>query len=80
MILISMVNFILETDWLTTKEFCDKYNVPLPKFTGEVNSSVNELLAIDAIKHRYFVEYAKMLNRKITINDFVSDKPFFYRI
>lgn len=55
----AMIKYILEIDALTTTEFCNKYNVPKPVFTGEVNSSVNEMLRIDAVKHRMFVQKAK---------------------
>ena len=58
--------YILEIDWLTTTEFCDKFNVPPPRFTGEVESSVNEMLRIDAIKHRMFVEKAKEIRKNLT--------------
>lgn len=58
-----MVQFILEVDYMTTTEFCNKYGVPLPVFTGEVGSSVNNLLQIDAIKCKMFIQKAKELNR-----------------
>jgi len=76
--LISMVDFILEIDWLTTKEFCDKYKVPYPVFTGEIQSSVDQFLQIDAIKQKMFVEYAKFLNKKIILEMFTGKKPVFY--
>jgi hypothetical protein len=65
--LISMVDYILEIDWLTTTEFCNKYNYPHPYFTGEVKSSAKQFLNLDAIKHRMFVEYAKFLNKQLTL-------------
>lgn len=65
--LISMVDFILEIDWLTTAEFCKKYNISPPYFTGEIASSVEQILRIDAIKHRIFIEYAKLLNTQLTV-------------
>ena len=58
--------YILEIDWLTTTEFCNKFNVPHPRFTGEVESSVNEMLRIDAVKHRMFVEKAKEIRKNLT--------------
>lgn len=64
--LIPMVQFILEIDFMTTKEFCDTYNVPHPYFTGEIKSSAEQLLQVDAIKHKMFVEYAKILNKNIS--------------
>ncbi len=66
--LVPMVQFILDIDAMTTKEFCDKFNLPHPFFTGEVESSANLFLQVDAIKHRMFVEYAKFLNKNITAN------------
>lgn len=65
--LITMVQFIIEMDWLSTKEFCTKYNVPRPRWTGDIKSSSDQLLNIDAIKHKMFVEYAKILNKEITV-------------
>lgn len=47
-----LLEYILEIDSLTTSEFCEKFKVPKPKFTGEVESSVNKFLQIDAIKCR----------------------------
>jgi len=61
-----LYSYILEIDFLTTKEFCDKFNVPHPKFTGEVESSVCDMLRIDAVKHRMFVEKAKQIRKSLT--------------
>lgn len=72
-----MVKFILDIDWLTTKEFCDKYSVPHPFYTGEVNSSVDKLLQVDAVKHRMFLEYAKFLNKDLTQDMFVGESAIF---
>ncbi len=74
--LIPMIQFILDIDWLTTKEFCDIYQVPHPKFTGEVESSVNNLLQVDAIKHKMFVDYSKLLNKKITADILMKNLGF----
>lgn len=63
-----MVQFILEIDWMTTKEFCDTYSVPRPYFTGDVKTSADKLLQVDAIKHKLFVEYAKFLAKDISID------------
>jgi hypothetical protein len=59
----TMIEYILEIDSMTTKEFCDKFKVPHPYFTGDVESSANLLIQIDAIKYKMFVEYAKDLRR-----------------
>jgi len=64
--LIPMVQFILEIDWMTTKEFCETYQIPLPTVTG----GVNDFLQVDAIKHKMFVEYAKFLNKPLEMGMF----------
>ena len=70
--LIPLIDYVLEIDFLTTNEFCEKYSVPLPYFTGEVKSSADKFLQIDAIKHRMFVEYAKLLNNRLTTLHFTK--------
>jgi len=62
--LMPMVDYILDIDWLTTSEFCKKYNVPLPRMMSTMNATVDSFLQIDAIKHRMFVEHAKKLNKE----------------
>lgn len=64
--LIPMIQFILDIDWMGTKEFCDAYEIPHPFFTGDVKTSADLFLQVDAIKHKMFVEYAKLLNKAIT--------------
>ncbi len=64
--LIPMHQFILEIDFMSTSEFCDTYGVPHPYFTGDVQSSADKFLQVDAIKHKIFVEYAKFLNKPLT--------------
>lgn len=76
----SMTEFILDMDFMTTNEFCTKYNVSLPGFTGEVKSSAAQFLKIDAIKHRLFVAYAKLLNSPIKedmLKDIADGKTLF---
>ncbi|MDI9863986.1 hypothetical protein QM480_06605 [Flectobacillus sp. DC10W] len=58
--------YILGIDWMTTKEFCEQYNVNAPQLKLTVLDSVNELLRIDAIKYKMFVDHAKFLNEPIT--------------
>ena len=65
-----MVQFILEIDWMTTKDFCDTYHIPHPYFTGDVKTSVDKFLQVDAIKHKMFVEYAKFLNKPLEMGMF----------
>lgn len=72
-----MVQFILDIDWMSTQEFCEAYNIPMPQFTGEVQSSAKQFLQVDAIKHKVFVEYAKFLNKEISVDMFEGDKPIF---
>lgn len=72
-----MIDFILEIDWLTTKEFCDKYSVPHPVFTGQIKSSADQFLRIDVVKQKMFVEYAKFLNKKLTIEMFEGERKIF---
>lgn len=74
--LVSMVDFILQIDWLTTTEFCTKYQIPLPKHAQDIDFNVSEFLRIDAIKHRMFVDYAKFLNNKITTDHLVKQFNF----
>lgn len=71
-----MVDFILEIDWMSTKEFCDFYKLPHPYFTGDVSTSAALILQVDAIKHRMFVEHAKLLNKNITAELLVTNLGF----
>lgn len=73
--LLPMVQFILEIDWLSTVEFCDTFNLPHPRFTGEVESSAKQFVNLDLVKHKMFVEYAKLLNKKLTADMFVGKNP-----
>jgi hypothetical protein len=68
--LISMTQYILDIDWLATKEFCDKYHIPHPFFTGDVRTSADQFLQIDAVKHRMFLEYAKFLRKPLQLGMF----------
>jgi hypothetical protein len=75
--LVPMIDYILNIDELTTTEFCDIYNIPKPVFTGEIKSSADQFLQIDAIKHKMFVEYAKFLNMNINEDMFIGEKIIF---
>lgn len=75
--LVPMVQLILDIDWLTTKEFCNEYGVPLPYFTGDVKTSADKFLQVDAVKHRMFVSYAKTLNKKIDRTMFFGNGKIF---
>ena len=74
--LISMRKFILETHGLTTTEFCLKYKVPTPAFSSVSPCITNELLRIDAIKQRFFVEYAQLLSKKLDIFVLIKELGF----
>ena len=71
-ILVTMVEFILEIDSMTTTEFCKEWNVPLPNWTGDVKTSSDKFLQVDAIKSKMFIDYAKFLNKKFTAEDLVK--------
>lgn len=68
-----MVDYILNIDWMTTTEFCNETGAPLPN----IRSGVDSFLQIDAIKHRMFVEYAKFLNKPITLELFIGKSKVF---
>jgi hypothetical protein len=74
--LLSLLEFILEIDWLTTKDFCNRYGIPHPTYTGNIKTSADQFLSIDAIKHKMFVEYAKLLNKPITDKILVENFGF----
>lgn len=71
--LLSMTDYILHIDGMTTKEFCDAYGIPHPT----IEEGVTGFLTIDAIKHRFFLEYAKFLKQKIRVSMFVGDRAVF---
>lgn len=73
--LIPMVQFILEIDWMTTVEFCDAHGIPHPHWTGDVKSSADKFINLDLIKHKMFVEYAKFLNKELTVETFTGNNP-----
>lgn len=75
--LVPMVQLILDIDYLTTKEFCNEYGVPHPYFTGNVETSADKFLQVDAVKHRMFVSYAKTLNRKLDKTMFIGNTSIF---
>lgn len=75
--LVSMVQYILDIDFLSTIEFCDTFGVPHPVFTGEVKSTADQFLQIDAIKNRLFKDYAKFLNQPLNLKMFVGDNAIF---
>lgn len=73
----SMIDYILGIDWLGTKEFCEKYDIPVPYYTGEVKSSADQFIRIEAIKSRMFIEHAKKLRKekKSVVDQLGKSKP-----
>lgn len=56
----SLQEFILFVDYMTTKDFCDWQGCPHPRFiANNIEASADQLLQVDAIKHRLFVQKAK---------------------
>ena len=68
-----MVDFILEIDFMTTGEFCKNYELQLPT----IQDGADGLLQIDAIKHKMFVEHAKFLNKKLSLDMFEGENAVF---
>ena len=66
--LISLIDYVLQIDFMTTVEFCNVYQIPKPKFACDVDFGVSEIFRIDAIKQKMFVDYAKFLNKDITVD------------
>ena len=54
--LVPMTQFILDIDWMTTKEFCDTYKIPYPTVIG----GVNDFLQVDAIKQKNVCRICKV--------------------
>lgn len=74
--LISLRKFVLETHGLTTTEFCLKHKIPTPSLSSVSPSMTNELLRIDAIKQRFFVEYAQFLSKKVDLFVLIKELGF----
>lgn len=51
--------FVRELDWLTTKEFCDKYDIEIPSWKGNVQLAASEFIRLDAIKWNMTKEFVK---------------------
>lgn len=77
-LLCSMVQFVLDIDWLTTKEFCSEHGIPEPCFTVDVKTSADKFLQVDAVKQRLLVQYAKFLNKPLTKEMLTGKTPCFY--
>lgn len=65
-----MVDYILDIDWMTTTEFCEKYQIPKPRFYpgATPEEMAGYFLQVEAIKAKIFIEYAKQIKRAIPIN------------
>lgn len=77
--LIPMIQYILEIDWLGTKEFCDKFNVPVPTWKGSVPLASYEMHVVGDIKGKMYVDYAKILNKELS-EDLLLKKIGFIRV
>lgn len=58
-----VVNFILNIDWMTTKEFCEKYGYPVPMPIGSAIDMAKDMLAVDGFKWHKVMEFAKKARR-----------------
>ena len=53
--------FVLEIDFMTTTEFCNRFNYPVPQWQGVVQVAVMDMLTVDAAKAKVIIEFAKRL-------------------
>lgn len=60
----SLLEYILFIDWMSTKDFCDWQGCPHPIAVGTPSQMADQFLQVDAIKHRLFVQKAKEESRK----------------
>ena len=51
--------YILKLDAMTTKEFCEEHGLPLPIYTGNVKTAATAFIQIDAFKFRLIKEFVK---------------------
>lgn len=58
-----VVNFILDIDWMTTKEFCDKYGYTVLLPVGTTSEIASQILVIDGFKWHKINEFAKKARR-----------------
>jgi hypothetical protein len=70
--LVNLTDFVVNLDYLTTKEFCHTHKVPEPT----VHEGTEGLFRIDSIKHRFVVQYAKFLKKSITTDILVKTFGF----
>lgn len=57
----SLVDFVLNLDFLTTKEFCNNYNIAIPSWQGDTKAAAIQFMELDAIKLKLIIEEAKKL-------------------
>ena len=78
--LIPLSQYVLEVDALSTQEFCEKFKLPPPSWTGETESTALQFIHLDSLKYDMVLQYTKFLNTPLTIGMFTpcdSDgKPF----
>lgn len=58
-----IVDRIMEIDFMGTKEFCEKHNYPVPFYTGDVQSSAELFLLVDAKRWNVIKDFAKEVRR-----------------
>ena len=61
-----LVKYILELDFLTTKEFCEKYAIPLPLFLKGMSATelAYKFIKLDAIKFNMIIEKTKEISKR----------------
>lgn len=59
-----LLNYILDIDTLSTKEFCEANNIELPSWKGDVTLAASEFIRLDAIKWKMAKEKAKEIKRR----------------
>ena len=55
---LTVEEYVIYLESLTTKEFCKLHDIPVPTFTGDVKTTVSGFLQIDSLKYRLIREYA----------------------
>jgi hypothetical protein len=61
-----LLKFILDIDFMSTKEFCNNYNIPTPLSKSKSSEELAfEFITLDAIKYKMLVEKAKEVKNKI---------------
>lgn len=71
----SLIEFIMELEFMTTKEFCTKFKVPVPCLT----KGVGDFHRIDAVKLKMINDHCKvLLKNSIIVQHIGGGKIVFY--